>query len=448
MSGATQEIRGKQRSPPEGRSRCRHWRGWPVLAIVSIALASPSFFAASAEERERTLSPSQVRAPEQRIVNGLTTVDFPTTVALLSGGSSSGDGEPFCTGTLIGCQTVLTAAHCVCGDSAGVDGASCQPGGPKLTAASSVRVFAQSGGVFQVGSIDVPSHYEFGYEGDVAVLHLTSAVNGIAPSKINLQGTPAMGASGLIAGFGRSAGDASDAGIKRFGAVTVAPCTSVPEATHVCWEFDAPLGAPGEDSNTCYGDSGGPLFADPGAGMVVAGVTSGGPNSLCGTPDNPFDSDVFVERVWIQDRAGADLENESCGSLSQVGAPEVALLFGEGTLDPLSNTEDTWTASVPAGTEHLRVTLNGINGSDFDLYVRFGAPPTDETWDCGPNRDGHVEVCDFPTPAAGTWYARIKRFDGVAALYQTTLTVFGPVPPIFSDGFEAGSASAWSKNVP
>jgi hypothetical protein len=178
----------------------------------------------------------------------------------------------------------------------------------------------------------------------------------------------------------------------------------------------------------------------------LAGVTSGG-NTLCLPPDNPFDADVFVERTWIQAEGGPDLANTSCGPLTQVGSPDVGLYYGEGVLDPV-NTEEVWSVEMPPGTEHLRVTLNGVNGSDFDLYVRFGSPPTDGTFDCRPFRDGHIEVCDFPAPTAGTWYVRVKRFSGPAALYQTTLTIFGPSSLIFGDGFESGDDSAWSTTSP
>jgi serine protease len=103
---------------------------------------------------------------------------------------------------------------------------------------------------------------------------------------------------------------------------------------------------------------------------------------------------------------------------------------------------------VPAGTEHLRATLNGVNGRDFDLYVRQGAAPTDSEFDCRPFRDGHIEVCDFPAPVAGDWYVRVKRFGGSAARYQTTMTLFGESSAIFANGFESGTTSAWSKRVP
>lgn len=49
-----------------------------------------------------------------RIVNGLETADFPATGALLySSFGSMSSAPPVCTGTLIGCQTFLTAAHCI-----------------------------------------------------------------------------------------------------------------------------------------------------------------------------------------------------------------------------------------------------------------------------------------------------------------------------------------------
>ena len=44
-----------------------------------------------------------------QVVNGLPTEAYPSVVALVAGGAED------CTGTLIGCETVLTAAHCING---------------------------------------------------------------------------------------------------------------------------------------------------------------------------------------------------------------------------------------------------------------------------------------------------------------------------------------------
>ena len=78
---------------------------------------------------------------DPRIVNGLTTHGFPTTGALMypSGGGAINENNAgsWCTGTLIGCQTFLTAAHCVEDDS--------HP--------SRYWVFLQHGGIRSVASI-------------------------------------------------------------------------------------------------------------------------------------------------------------------------------------------------------------------------------------------------------------------------------------------------------
>jgi secreted trypsin-like serine protease len=48
-----------------------------------------------------------------RIVNGTYTSLYPSTGALLLGSDPS-IAETWCSGTMIGCGTFLTAAHCVC----------------------------------------------------------------------------------------------------------------------------------------------------------------------------------------------------------------------------------------------------------------------------------------------------------------------------------------------
>src|SRR5207244_1225610 len=81
--------------------------------------------------------------------------------------------------------------------------------------------------------------------------------------KINTTGNPTVGMAGSIAGFGRTDGTAHDFGILRQGIVVISSCSgSFPEPDMTCWTYDAPVGPPGTDSNTCYGDSGGPLFVD------------------------------------------------------------------------------------------------------------------------------------------------------------------------------------------
>lgn len=245
----------------------------------------------------------------QKIVNGVVTQNQPTTGALLE------NFGQICSGTLIGCHTFLTAAHCVCANGSF---ASCGTPNP-----ADFSVYFQHAGVISVAAIDVNPGYVFGVSGDIAVITLGDDVDGLAPTPINTTGSPAHGTSGTIAGFGLTEGGGADAGMLRQGAVQTASCAgSVPEAAHVCWAFTAPLGPLGADSNTCSGDSGGPLFIDFGSGPVVAGVTSGGDNGVCLAPDLSFDSNVYQNREFIQAIGGADLNNTSCGTTSQIGDPD------------------------------------------------------------------------------------------------------------------------------
>ena len=127
-------------------------------------------------------------------------------------------------------------------------------------------------------------------------------------------------------GFGRSGGPNGDYGSKRAGMVVTGPCSpGVSGTTSVCWSFAEPVGPPGTDSNTCNGDSGGPLLIDRGTGPTVAGVTSGGDSFDCLPPDNSYDTDIHFYRAYVQSQGGVDLSNTRCGTLPQVGETGAAV---------------------------------------------------------------------------------------------------------------------------
>lgn len=245
-----------------------------------------------------------------RVTNGVVAQDRPTTGALLS--SSGNNHQIVCSGTLIGCQTFLTAAHCVCDDS---PFASCGTPVP-----SQYSVFLQDVGIVSVSAIDVDPSYSFANQGDVAVLTLSAPITGVSPTPINTLMRPPLGTTGEIAGFGLTQGGADDTGMLRRGLSLTSTCTAANDATHVCWAFTSPIGAPGIDSNSCNGDSGGPLFADLGVGDSVIGITSGGTSNSCLPLDASYDADVYVHRAYIQSIGGGDLLNTTCGGGAQVGA--------------------------------------------------------------------------------------------------------------------------------
>lgn len=373
------------------------------------------------------LPAAQARANSPRIVDGELSFGHPPVGALLAASESlPGRIDGICTGTLIGCRTFLTAAHCLCPPGA-LGSESCTRRG--LTNPASLLVFLPHGGLFDVESVAIHPSYEFTRGGDVGVVRLAVPATGIAPAAINLARRPPDGSAATIVGFGSAGGGPPafrlpDFGLKRDGHIVTGPCSeNIDGATHVCWTFV------GDGASTCIGDSGGPLFADLGEGMAVTGTVSGDESPNCSAPDPVFTTDVFVHRDWILEQLGDD--TPPCGDLPLVGDPRVEVAGFSGEVDGASPVL-LFSFDVPALTTELRVTLNGEQGknegplrltNDFDLYLRRGAPPTDDEYDCVDDSDGTFGACVIELPQAGTWYALVARIEGAGAV-QVTATSF------------------------
>lgn len=369
---------------------------WGVVAAVLVAVA-------------RAASSAPVAAP---IVNGAPTADYPAVGALLKGGSPD-VASTECTGTLVGCRTFLTAAHCVCATT----GADCQGAG--APAPDGRFVYFAHAGFVAVESIAVHPDYAFPVA-DLAVVRLADAVTAIDPAPLNVAGNPPFGTSGTIVGFGWASAVDQDSGIKRAGSIVTAPCpVGVSDATSICWDFT------GSGADSCEGDSGGPLLVDLGAGPVLAGVTSGGFSSTCSPTDHSYDADVFVYRDWIAAAAGGDLGLASCGGVPRVGtAAVIATAFG-GALDP-TRPFALYSVGVAPGTSELRVGFDASETpeNDFDLYVRGGAPPDSTGVDCAAAGTGEYGFCRIVGPHPGSWYLRAQRVSGEGP-YQIVATTFG-----------------------
>jgi hypothetical protein len=371
---------------------------------------------------------------QPRIVNGVLTPAYPTTGAVLFGNDplDPTDVTTECTGVLVGCQTVLTAAHCVCPDQTNTAG-DCLAAG--LADPSTLTFFLQHAGFFAVASISINPSYEFGVGSDIAMLKLAAPVSRVAPSHINTTEAPPPGTAGTIVGFGLSVDTSGDSGVKRAGKVVTAPCiTPIPNSTHVCWNFVGPLGPAGSNSNTCSGDSGGPLFINFGSGDQVAGLTSGGEPG-CLPTSRSWDDSVFNDRAWVQTEAGADLDHTTCGDLPPAGSTGSQITAVSGELSP-TQTEGRSTFEVPAGTQLLRVALNGADAdmtvhpprlNDFDLFIKAGSLPTTSDYDCRDIGAAPYGFCEISTPTAGTWHVLVNWVEGGRGIYQLTTTTFAAV---------------------
>jgi hypothetical protein len=361
---------------------------------------------------ESTVSTSRTSAQgaelSPRIVNGVRTFSYPAVGALLR--KQSGIFRAKCTGTMITCDAFLTAAHCIAED---LD-------------EKNYKVYLQNGGIFEVKKITYQPEIYDRPTADVAVLKLRKPVNGIAPAPINNFAQILPPAPGIIVGFGTSGGTKHDQGIKQIGTLQTSSCPSpYSNDTLICWRFEGHVGNPGEDSNTCHGDSGGPLYVKVNHKYLIAGITSKTENPYCDADTLSLDCSVFKYWQFIGQAASLSNTLPKCGSLFPVGTPDKTIVKGASGELGEEVQEATFEVLVPPGAAKLRIGLNGFDSgtNDFDLYVRHGGPASAGRNDCADAGPGQFEFCEFDAPAQGEWNITVQRDKGSGS-YQVVATIF------------------------
>jgi V8-like Glu-specific endopeptidase len=351
----------------------------------------------------------------RRIVNGMPAAGYPAVGALLLG-QDPASARFQCTGTLVGCDKFLTAAHCIDGDD--------RP--------QNYVVFFQELGFFQVKEVRWPKQqYKKPYASyDLAMLTLARAADGIAPMAVNLSITakPLIKTIATIVGFGRTGGERHDYGIRRIGSARVERCTSELADKAICWRYDA-LVKTGSASNTCNGDSGGGVFMFDHDGqkrvLKIFGVVSGGTDSRhCQRRDESYNVDVAEFAAWINDAGEGRLSTQQCGRDRAAAGSRTALLdLSKREILPLD---------VPAGTEKFRVAMNGedngTGANDFDLFVYRGAQIDGADPACAETGPGQFAFCEIATPSPGRWSVVVQRKRGKGNV-QITATFVGSGAP-------------------
>jgi hypothetical protein len=89
-----------------------------------------------------------------------------------------------------------------------------------------------------------------------------------------------------------------------------------------------------------------------------------------------------------------------------------------GIADSVTGNFKYYSLVVPAGQSTLTFTISGGTG-DADMFVNFGATPTDTVYQCRPYLSGNAETCTFTPPQTGTYYVGLR---GYSAYSGVTLT--------------------------
>ena len=359
------------------------------------------------------------------VVGGTIGVTYPAVGALLLGNDPE-SAVPQCTAVLVGCQTVITAAHCFCG--ADISGPDCQDS--ILSDPDGHLVFFPHAGFAFITNVAIHPDYDFhGDPGsavaDLAVLTLVSPVTGVPPADVAADGLGG-GTDATLVGFGQTDLAANDRGLERSGAVTTGSCPAHTSTDLDCWRFT------GTGVTACDGDAGAPLFVGPTVTALDVGVTN-----FCTPPSTGFALDVTRYRNWISNQSGGDVGPARCDPMPQIGETSVLVQAVTGTVDGATPTA-LYSFGIPPGAQTLRIALNAQDGLDnsrnVDFFARAGAAPSGtEDDDCYAEGAGQFGFCEVPIPLSGTWWVLVKQAIG-ASTFQLTVTSFGGEPPACGNG--------------
>ena len=280
-----------------------------------------------------------IEAHQSAIIGGQLTSDYPAVGILYTGDISNPQaGVSLCTATLVGKQTLLTAAHCI---SPGDKHTFITDDGKQYPATQYVR---HSG--WNPNDPNLPD--------DIALLRLAAAPP-VKPMLI-ADSKPSVGLPLTIVGYGETSEGKGDSGTKRLAKNVVHDLFSK------TFTF---AGVGGGLGNTCKGDSGGPAFATLGGRFVQVGITSAGVEP-CG--QLAYDTRVDAYRSWIITQAGGDLyQPETTPPTVQITAPANQATVGPSFTVRVAASDATGIAKVELRLDGTPVSTRQTAPYDFNM---------------------------------------------------------------------------------
>jgi secreted trypsin-like serine protease len=245
-----------------GPTRARRARGRRTAAPFAACAAGAATVLLAAPGAEAAARPAH--DVPQPIVGGTptTTTAYPFVMQV-----TDASGRQFCGGTLVAARKVVTAAHCMAGESTG---------GVRVVGGRTY-LDGTDGTVSEVSDIWIDPDFTDSASGDdVAVLTLTEAMPYATAAYVSPTDTDvyAAGTTARILGWGTTSESGAVSDQLRTATVPVVSdtdCTSAYGSDFVASEMVC-AGHSSGGTDTCQGDSGGPLLV----GGVLAGITSWG----------------------------------------------------------------------------------------------------------------------------------------------------------------------------
>jgi secreted trypsin-like serine protease len=221
---------------------------------------------------------------------------WPQVAALLQG------GEAVCSGVLIAPNVVLSAGHC----------------GKRI---DEVLLKAESltgpGETIEVSEVvRYPKHYA-SYDLEVLILERESSVQPATIVQDCVLDELVDGAAATIVGYGatdRWGANYVDELLQAQITITDPDCEATERGCIAEVSPGGELGAGGDGKDTCYGDSGGPIFLNTDQGDFLVGITSRGWDDVtvdCGQGGIYVRPDAVL--AWLEDAGGWDLAEPDCG---------------------------------------------------------------------------------------------------------------------------------------
>ena len=127
-------------------------------------------------------------------------------------------------------------------------------------------------------------------------------------------------------------------------------------------------------------------------------------------------SNVQAGTYYVMVRAYSSFSGVSLtGSFDEGSSGGGASGWTESNLSGSSGSWQHFTLDVNSSMGALEVLMSGGSG-DGDLYVRYGAQPTTNSYNCRPYKWGNNESCSISNPQAGTWYISIRGYSSYSGV--------------------------------